>query len=92
LAQRHLGLEAQAEGTPVADRAGKEAAGDRAKEDGEVLRAARDQAVGEKPGSGAESGPADDPANGKADDERRSPLQKMLRILLDDALVQIFHP
>jgi hypothetical protein len=92
LTQRHLGLEAQTEGAPVADRAGEEAAGDRAEEDGEVLRASRNQAVGEKSGSGAESGPADGAADGKADDDGRSPLQKMLRVLLDDALVQIFHP
>ena len=92
LAQRHLGLEAEPERAPVADRTGEEAAGDGAEEDGEVLGAARNQAVGEEPGSGAESGPADDSDDGKADDDGRGLLQKMPRVLLDDALVQIFHP
>jgi hypothetical protein len=92
LAQCHLGLEAQPEGAPVADRAGEEAARDGAEKHGEVLGTARDQAMGEKPRSGAESGPGDDPDNGKADDDRRGALQKMPCVLLDDALVQIFHP
>jgi hypothetical protein len=92
LAQRHLGLKAQPEGAPIADRAGEEAACDRTEQDGEVLRAARNQAVGEEPGSSAESGAADHPDNGKGDDNGRGPFQKMPCVLLDDALVQIFHP
>jgi hypothetical protein len=92
LAQRHLGLEAQPEGAPVADRAGEKAAGDRAEQDGEVFGAARDQAVGKEPRSCAESSAADDPDERKADDKRRGPFQKIPRVLLDNALVQIFHP
>jgi len=92
LAQRHLGLEAQPFGAPVAQRTGEKAAGDGAEENGEVLRPARDQAVGKEPRSGAESGSAEDPSDGKAENNRRGSLQKMPCVLLDDALVQIFHP
>jgi hypothetical protein len=92
LAERHSGLEAQAERAPVADRAGEEATGDSAEQDGEVVDTRRDHAVGEEPGSSAESSAQDDSDDGEADGHRRGSLQKMLRILLDDALVQIFHP
>jgi putative serine protease PepD len=90
--QRHLSLEAEADRTPLAERPAEEATGDRPEEDGEVAGAAgRDQVVGQESRDAAERCADDRAADGPVEDDGGRLPEKVLRVLLDDALVQIGH-